>query len=78
MKDANPTRLDNDKTFVFGFSTAIAIDDPKLTIKWTPGTITNGQESTECPYEFMAGSLELIRTELHKRIDDIIGELYGD
>ena len=35
FKRAVPTRLDPDKTFVFGLSTAIAMDDPNLTVQWS-------------------------------------------
>ena len=78
MEKVEAIQLSPDRTFVVGLSTAIAVDDPNLTVQWSPGQLTNGEQSVDCPYNFVTGSIELIRSELHKRIDDIIDKLYGD
>ena len=76
MQSIDIKRLSPDKGYVIGISLMAGVDDPKVVIEYEPAEVKSGEQVQKMEFAFYAGETELIRSELHKFVDDTIDNLY--
>ena len=71
MKPIHVHRVSPDRSHLVGIS---IVADPSIMAS-EPAFVTDGESKLEVPLRFYGGELNLIRTELHRLIDEAINAL---